>query len=388
MFYMTEERQLMVNATREFMEQEAEPVALAHDRDKEFPLKLYKRAAELGLLGVPFPVDQGGLGSDWTTFALVYEEIGKVMPILGIAIGSSSILAGGLVSTAGSPEQINKYMIPANKGQLMFGGAFTEATGGSNFFEMQGRAVQDGDEWVINSTKLFITNAGGAADVFLVLVRTGDLNPSTAEGFSFFFVEKDAPGLTQASPEIKLGFNGSNSGTVTLKDVRVPQANLLGKAGDGLKYLAVNSPDEFMAVGALCLGMAEGAYEMALTYSMERMQNGKSLFDNFQVTRFKLAQMKLEIESLRGLVYMAYDMRDKGTMPMEFGRMLKIKGPLVAEYVAGEAIQIHGGVGIVSGTGVERFWRDAKVNQIAGASIEACQDALGAAIRANYYKRA
>ncbi|MDR3360817.1 MAG: acyl-CoA dehydrogenase, partial [Bifidobacteriaceae bacterium] len=322
------------------------------------------------------------------TFALVVEEMGKVMPILAIAIGSSSVLAGGLVETAGSPEQVERYMIPANRGDIIFAGAFTEATGGSNFFEMQGRAEPDGDDWVINSTKLFITNAAGAADVYLVLVRTGELEPATAGGFSFFFVDKNTQGFTAAPPEIKMGFHGSNSGTLTLKDVRVPKENLLGKAGDGLKYLIVNSPDEFMLAGALCLGMAEGAYEKALRYSMERVQNGKSMFDNFQVTRHKLAKMKMEIEALRSLIYTAYEMRDKGTMPMEWGRMLKVKASLVAEYVAGEAIQLHGGVGVIFGTGVERFWRDAKINQIAGGSIEACLDSLASAIRGNYFKKA
>lgn len=387
MYYLTEERQLMINITKEFMEKEAKPLVMEYERTEKFPFELYKRAGELGLLGIPFPEKHGGLGSDWTTFALVIEEIGKVMPILAIAIGSSSVLAGGLVETAGSPEQIEKFMIPACKGDIIFAGAFTEATGGSNFFEMQGNAVQDGDDWVINSNKLLITNAGGAADVYLVLVRTGELDPATATGFSFFFVEKDRPGFTTAPPEIKMGFHGSNSGSVTLKNVRVPKENLLGKAGDGLKYLVVNSPDEFMLAGALCLGMAEGAYDMALKYSMERMQMGKSMFDNFQVTRHKLANMNMEIEALRDFIYMTYDLRDRGIIPKDRSRMLKIKGSKVAEYVAAEAIQLHGGVGVVKGTGVERFWRDAKINQIAGGSIEALNDGIAQSIRVNYSKR-
>ena len=387
MFYLTEERQLIVNITKEFMEKEAKPVVLEYEKSEEFPFKLYKRAGELGLLGIPFPEKHGGLGSDWTTFALVTEEIGKVMPMLAIAIGSSSVLAGGLVETAGSPEQIEKFMIPACQGDIIFAGAFTEATGGSNFFEMQGNAVQDGADWVINSNKLLITNAGGAADVYLVLVRTGELDPATATGFSFFFVEKDRPGFTTAPPEIKMGFNGSHSGSVTLKNVRVPKENLLGKAGDGLKYLVVNSPDEFMLAGALCLGMAEGAYDMALKYSMERIEMGKSMFDNFQVTRHKLVNMKMEIEALRDFIYMTYDLRDRGNIPMDRSRMLKIKGSKVAEYVAAEAIQLHGGVGVVKSTGVERFWRDAKINQIAGGSIEALNDGIAQSIRAGYSKR-
>jgi len=387
MYYLTEERQLMINITKEFMEKEAKPLVMEYEKTEKFPFELYKRAGELGLLGIPFSEKHGGLGSDWTTYALVTEEIGKVMPILAIAIGSSSVLAGGLVETAGSPEQIDRFMVPACKGDIIFAGAFTEATGGSNFFEMQGNAVQDGDDWVINSNKLLITNAGGAADVYLVLVRTGELNPATATGFSFFFVEKDRPGFTTAPPEIKMGFHGSNSGSVTLKNVRVPKENILGKAGDGLKYLVANSPDEFMLAGALCLGMAEGAYDMALKYSMERMQMGKSMFDNFQVTRHKLANMNMEIEALRDFIYTTYDLRDRGIIPMDRSRMLKIKGSRVAEYVAAEAIQLHGGVGVVKGTGVERFWRDAKINQIAGGSIEALNDGIAQSIRASYSKR-
>lgn len=387
MYYLTEDRQLMINITREFMEKEAKPLVMEYERSEKFPFELYKRAGELGLLGIPFPEAHGGLGSDWTTFALVTEEIGKVMPILAIAIGSSSVLAGGLVETAGSPEQIERFMIPACKGDIIFAGAFTEATGGSNFFEMQGNAVQDGDEWIINANKLLITNAGGAADVYLVLVRTGELD-ATGGGFSFFFIEKDRPGFTTAPPEEKMGFHGSNSGSVTMKNVRVPKENLLGKAGDGLKYLVANSPDEFMLAGALCLGMAEGAYDMALKYSMERMQMGKSMFDNFQVTRHKLVNMNMEIEALRDFIYTTYDLRDRGIIPMDRSRMLKIKGSKVAEYVSAEAIQLHGGVGVVKGTGVERFWRDAKINQIAGGSIEALNDGIAQSIKANYSKRA
>lgn len=387
MYYLNEERQLMINITKEFMEQEARPLVMEYEKSAKFPIKLYKRAAELGLLGIPFPEKNGGLGSDWTTFALVVEEIGKVMPILAINMGSSSVLAGGLVELAGSPEQIEKFMKPACQGDLIFAGAFTEATGGSNFFEMQGNAVLDGDEWVINTNKLFITNAGGVADVYLVLVRTGELNHATASGFSFFFVEKDRPGFSTADPEIKMGWHGSHSGSVSLKNVRVPKENLLGKEGDGLKYLIQNSPDEFMLTGALCLGMAEGAYEMALKYSMERMQLGKSMFDNFQVTRHKLANMKMEIEALRDLIYTTYDLRDKGIITADRSRMLKIKGSKVAEYVCGEAIQLHGGVGVVHGTGLDRFWRDAKINQIAGGSIEALNDAIAQSIKAEYTKR-
>lgn len=387
MFYLNEDRQLMVNITREFMEKEVKPVVMKYEDSAEFPLELYKRAGELGLLGIPFPEDQGGLGSDWTTYALVVEEIGKVMPVLAINIGSSSVLAGGLVQTAGTPEQIEKFMKPANRGDIIFGGAFTEATGGSNFFEMQGSAVRDGDEYVINANKLFITNAGGAADVYLVLVRTGELNPAKAEGFSFFFVEKDRPGFSAADPEIKMGWHGSHSGGLTLKNVRVPKENLLGKEGDGLKYLAYNSPDEFALTGALCLGMAEGAYDMALQYSMERMQQGKSMFDNFQITRHKLANMKMEIEALRDFVFTTYDLRDKGIISPDRSRMLKIKGAKVAEYVCGEAIQLHGGLGVVHGTGVDRFWRDAKISQIAGGSIEALTDGIAQSIKADYAKR-
>jgi alkylation response protein AidB-like acyl-CoA dehydrogenase len=184
-----------------------------------------------------------------------------------------------------------------------------------------------------------------------------------------------------------MGWHGSNSGTITLKNVRVPKGNLLGKDGDGLKYLAYNSPDEFMLTGALCLGMAEAAYDMAVKYSMERMQLGKSMFDNFQVTRFKLANMKLEIEALRDFIYTTYDLRDKGMVLQDRSRMLKIKASKVAEYVCSEAIQLHGGVGVVEGTELYRFWIDSKISQIAGGSLEALYDSIAQSVKAEYHKR-
>ncbi|MGE5453861.1 MAG: acyl-CoA dehydrogenase family protein, partial [Methylocystaceae bacterium] len=189
------------------------------------------------------------------------------------------------------------------------------------------------------------------------------------------------PGLEIGKPEHKLGWHGSATGTVSFKNCRIPKTNLLGPLDGAMQAMFVSVTDEFLSCGPVSLGMAEAAYEMALNYSLERVQCGQSMFDRFQVTRHKLVKMLTEIESLRGLVYGTYAMKDQGSMVLAQGRMLKCKGAEVSEYVCREAIQIFGGVGTIVDTGVERFWRDAKVMAIGGASVEALNDHIAMMIK-------
>lgn len=380
MWYMTEERQLMLNVAKDFVQNEVKPVALEIDKTSKFPMELLKRTGELGFLGVTIPEEYGGLGGDQTTLALILEEIAKSLPVLTVAMGAHSLLAGGLLEMLGTPEQKKKYLTRAATGEIIMACGSTEGAGGSNQAEFTTRAVLDGDEWVLNGNKVLISNIG-VADVYIVLALTSDMDPVTRTGMSCFIIDAGTPGLLVGKPEHKLGWHGSATGSISFKNCRIPKENLLGPLGGCLQAMFVSATAEFLSCGPVSLGIAEGAYEMALNYSMERVQCGQSLFDRFQVTRHKLARMWGEIESLRALVYSTYALRDAGSMELARGRFLKVKGAEVSEYVAREAIQLFGGVGTVVDTGVERFWREAKVMAIGGASVEALVDQIAMMIK-------
>ena len=376
MWYLTEEREAVLDSVREFVATEVAPVALEIDRTGEFPLALFKRAGELGLLGVTVPEEFGRLGGDQTTQALILEEIAKSLPVLTVAMGAHSLLAGGLIAMLGTTEQKKQFLVPAASGETILACGSTEAVGGSNQVEFSTRAVLDGDQWVLNGGKVLISNIG-VADAYVIIAVTADhVDRATKAGVSAFIVPAGTPGLGVGKPEHKLGWHGSATGSISFTDVRIPRENLLGPLGGALQAMYVSATAEFLSCGPVSLGIAEGAYAMALAYSLEREQQGQSLFDRFQVTRHKLVRMWGEIESLRGLVYGTYAERDRGEMCFAQGRLLKVKGAEVSEYVAREAIQLFGGVGTVVETGVERYWRDAKVMAIGGASVEALMDAI------------
>ena len=380
MWYLTEERQAILDTVREFVRTEVAPRAQEIDRTSEFPMDLFKRAGELGLLGVTVPEEFGGLGADQTTRALIYEEIATASPVLTVAMGAHSFLAGGLIQMLGTVEQKKQYLAPAATGELLLACGSTEAVGGDNQVEFSTRAVLDGDEWVLDGGKVLICNIG-VADVYVVIAVTGAVDPVTKTGLSAFLVPAGTPGLGIGRHEHKLGWHGSATGSLSFTGCRVPKENLLGPLGGCLPAMFVSATAEFLSCGPVSLGVAEGAYRMALAYSLERTQQGQSMFDRFQVTRHKLARMWGEIESLRALVYSTYAERDRGQLTLAQGRLLKIKGAEVSEYVAREAIQLFGGVGTVVDTGVERYWRDAKVMAIGGASVEALTEVVAGLIK-------
>jgi alkylation response protein AidB-like acyl-CoA dehydrogenase len=381
MWYMTEERELMRNAARDFAQGELAPVALEMDAGEAFPLEQFKRAGELGFLGITMPEQYGGLGADYTTLALVYEEIAKVMPTLCVGMGAHSILAGELLMLLGSEDVQRRYLAPAATGEKILACAQTEGVGAMNHEEWSCRAVRQDDEWVINGSKVFCSNLK-VADAYIVLCPTADhIDPKTKEGITAFIVDADTPGITCGAYEDKLGWHGSATGTLSFSDVHVPEANLLGMEGRGMTGLLITATNEFMTCGPVGLGMAEAAYDMAYRYSQDRIQRGKSLFDNYQVVRHMLVDMETQIETLRGFVYTAFAEKDDGKMCLARGRQMKIQGARIAQSVADNAIQIFGGLGVVRQTGVERFWRDAKVMCIGGASLEALTDDI-----ANYMK--
>ncbi|HNX23450.1 MAG TPA: acyl-CoA dehydrogenase family protein [Spirochaetota bacterium] len=386
MWYMNEEKELMLNVVKDFVDQEVRPVAMEVEKTSEFPKKLFKRAGELGFLGITISEEFGGLGKDHTTNCLIMEEIAKSLPVLCVAMGAHTLLAGGLLNMLGTPEQKRKYLAPAATGEIILACGSTEAAGGANHIEHTTKAVLDGDQWVINGGKVLISNIG-VADVYVILAVTSEkMDPITREGMSAFIVPANTQGLEIGKHEHKLGWHGSATGSISFKNLRIPKENLLGPLGGCMRALFVSATDEFVSCGPVGLGMAEAAYDMAYKYSMERTQRGQSMYDRLQVTRHKLVKMYGEIESLRALVYHTAALKDSGQLPLKLGRMLKIKGAQVSEYVAGEAIQLFGGVGTIVDTGVERFWRDAKVLAIGGASVEALTDDIATITKMNMSK--
>lgn len=381
MWFLNEDREVILNSVKEFVRAEVAPVALEIDRTSEFPVDLFKRAGELGFLGVTVPAEYGGSGADQTTLALILEEIAKTLPVLTVAMGAHSLLAGGLIQMLGTPEQKKQYLVPAAAGEMILACGSTESVGGDNQVEFSTRAVLDGEEWVLDGSKVLISNIG-VADMYVVVAVTADtVDPVTKTGLSAFLVPAGTAGLGVGRPEHKLGWHGSATGSISFTGCRIPKENLLGPLGGCLPAMFVSATAEFLSCGPVSLGIAEGAYAMALEYSLERKQQGQALFDRFQVTRHKLVRMYAEIESLRALVYATYAERDRGELCLAQGRLLKVKGAEVSEYVAREAIQLFGGVGTVVETGVERYWRDAKVMAIGGASVEALMDVIAGLIK-------
>lgn len=381
MWYMTDERQLVLDAAKEFVRTEVAPVAQEIDNTNRFPRELFTRAGELGFIGLTIPEEFGGSGVDQTASALVLEEIATSLPVLTIAMGAHALLAGGLIQLLGTPDQKRRWLTPAATGEIILACGSTEPVGGDNQAEFTTRAVRDGDDWVITGSKCLICNIG-VADAYVIIAVTADKpDPVTKAGLSAFVVPADTPGLSVGEPEHKLGWHGSSTGSVYLDRCRVPADALLGQEGGALQAMFVSASAEFLSCGPVSLGIAEGAYRAALDYSMTRTQQGLCLFDRFQVTRHKLARMYGEIESLRGLVYSTYAERDRGDVQLAKSRLLKVKGAEVSEYVCREAIQLFGGVGTIVDTGVERYWRDAKVMAIGGASVEALNDVISGLIK-------
>ncbi|MGS0764874.1 acyl-CoA dehydrogenase family protein [Syntrophomonas curvata] len=376
MWFMTEERELMRNVARDFVQNEVKPVAVELDKKREYPLQLFRRAGELGLVGCVLPEEYGGLGGDWITKMLITEEIAKELPTLAIVIGTHIALAGGIVNMLGTPQQKAKYLTPAAKGEHILAFASTEPAGCFAHPDFETRAELVGNEWVINGAKIFITNIG-YANTYVVVAKTSEpIDPITRKGLSMFLVEKDSPGFEVGKVEEKYGWHGSSTGSLYFRNCRIPKENLLGPLGESLSAMVISATDEFMACGALGLGIAETCYEKAKKYTRERIQLGNSMYNSHQVIRHMLAKMSVEIESLRALTMTAAAQRDSGQFPLVLGRMCKIKGYETAMFCANECVQLHGGLGVIEDTGVERHLRDARLIGIAGGAIEAMMDQI------------
>lgn len=356
----TEEQQMMRKMVREFAEEEIAKFIPMMEEEDQFPAELIPKLAELGLMGIPIPEKYGGAEMDFTSYIIAINEIARVSATVGVILSVHTSVGTNPILYFGTEEQKQKYVTKLASGEYLGAFALTEPQAGSDAGAIRTTAVRDGDHYILNGSKIFITNAG-AADTYITFAVT---NPELGKkGISAFIVEKDTPGFTIGKKEKKMGLHGSNTCELIFENARVPKENLLGQEGDGFKIAMANLDVGRIGIAAQSLGIAEAAFEHARQYAKERKQFGKSIASN-QGISFKLADMATQIEAARLLVYRAASLRDQGKPTGLAASMAKRFASDTAMYVTTEAVQIFGGYGYTREYPVERLFRDAKITQI------------------------
>ncbi len=365
-FDLSQEQLMIQKMIRDFAEQEVAPGADERDRTGEFPRDIFNKLAELGLMGLPFPEEYGGGEGDTVSFAIVVEELSRVCGSTGITYSAHISLGGAPINMFGTDEQKRQYLTPVCTGEYLGAFGLTEPNAGSDAGGTQTTAVLDGNEWVINGSKIFITNASFAKNMALTAVT--DKSKGTS-GISAFIVPTDAPGFTVLANYQKMGLHASNTTELIIDNVRIPKENLLGKEGNGFKQFLATLDGGRIGIAAMAVGIAQGAYEKALQYARERKQFGQSL-SSFQAIQFKLADMAMHIELARNLTYKAAWLKDQGRKFGKEAAMAKLYASEMCMRTCDQAVQIHGGYGYMKEYQVERFLRDAKLLEIGEGTSE------------------
>lgn len=356
-FTLTEEQTLIQQAAKEFALEHLEPFAAKRDQESHFPKEIIGKMAELDLLGMPYPTEYGGAGADYLSYILVVEELSKSDSGIAIALSAHASLGSYPIYKWGSEALKQKYLVPLCKGEKFGAFCLTEPGAGTDAGAGKTTAVADGDSYVINGTKCFITN-GGVADVYVMFALT---NPAIGvKGISAFVVEGGMPGLEIGKHEDKLGIRSSQTTEVIMKNVRVPKENLIGKEGEGFKIAMQTLDGGRIGVAAQALGIAEGALTEAVKFAKERVQFGKPIAAN-QGIQWKIAEMKTQIEAARYLLYSAAVKKGEEKSISLEAAMAKMFCSEIALDVCDKAVQIHGGYGYIKDFKVERLYRDAKI---------------------------
>lgn len=359
-FNLSEEHLMIRDAARDFAKTELLPGVIERDNKQEFPAEQIKKMGELGFMGMMVPPEYGGSGMDTIAYVLAMEEISKIDASASVVMSvNNSLVCYGLYAY-GSEEQKQKYLMPLASGQKLGAFCLSEPEAGSDATSQKTIAIDNGDHYIINGTKNWITN-GGNADYYLVIAQTD--REKGHRGINAFIVEKGMPGFEVGPKEDKLGIRGSDTHTLNFNDVKVPKENRIGEDGFGFKFAMKTLSGGRIGIAAQALGIASGAYELARDYSKIRKAFGTEIC-NHQAIAFKLADMLVEIECARHLVMKAAWEKDNGMNYDMSGAMAKLKASEVAMKVAVEAVQVHGGNGYVKEYHVERLMRDAKITQI------------------------
>ncbi|MCR1955114.1 acyl-CoA dehydrogenase [Clostridioides mangenotii] len=351
---------LLKQMLREFTLNEVAPIAHEIDEEEKFPYETVEKMAKCGFLGIPFPKEYGGEGGDYLGYAMAVEELSKACGTTGVIVSAHTSLAGSPIYEFGSEEQKQNFLIPLAKGEKLGAFGLTEPNAGTDASGQQTTAVLDGDNYILNGTKIFITNAG-PAEIYVVMAMT-DKTKGT-RGISAFIVEKDTEGFTIGKKEQKLGIRGSSTCELIFENCKIPKENLLGKESQGFKIAMKTLDGGRIGIAAQALGIAQGALDTTVEYVKDRKQFGRSI-SAFQNTQFELADMKTKIEAARHLVYDAAKKKGEGKSYNVEASMAKLYAAQVAMEVTTKAIQLHGGYGYTREYDIERMFRDAKITEI------------------------
>lgn len=365
-FGMTENQKMIADTVRNFGEKNIRPYLMDWDETQTFPRETLQKLGELGLMGVLVPTEYGGSGLGYFEYYTTIVEVARICGSLGLSLAAHNSLCTGHILTFGNEEQKKKWLPKLATAEWIGAWGLTEANTGSDAMRMKCVAKKDGDHWVINGAKNWITH-GISGDVAVVLARTGDLLDSN--GITAFVVERGTPGFSGGKKENKLGMRCSETAEMIFQDCRVPEANVLGKVGEGFKQAMKILDGGRISIAALSIGIAKGAYDAAVKYSQEREQFGQPI-SNFQAIAFKLADMAVEIEAAELLTLQAADMKNKGIKMTKESAMAKYYASEVAVRAATEAVQIFGGYGYTKDFPVEKFYRDSKLCTIGEGTSE------------------
>ena len=365
-FNQTENQNLVRSTIAEFAKKEILPNVMKWDEAQEFPRHIFKQLGELGFMGILIPEEYGGAGMGYNEYIIAIEELAKVCGSVGLSYAAHNSLCTMHLYSFGTEEQRRKYIPKLAGGEFIGAWGLTEPNTGSDAMRMLCTAKQDGDDWVINGTKIFITH-GLTGDVMVVIARTGDLLDS--HGMTAFIVERSNPGMKGGKKEDKLGMRASETGEVIFDNCRVSQDAVLGKVGDGFIQAMKILDGGRISIASLALGIAKGAFEASVKYSKERQQFGKPICEN-QAIAFKLADMATQIEAAELLIYQCADMKARGLKITKESAIAKLYASEIGCKVANEAVQIFGGYGYIKEFPVEKYYRDIKLCTIGEGTSE------------------
>lgn len=359
-FLLTEEQEMLKKMVRDFAEEEVAPGAADRDEEERFDRHIFDKMGELGLTGIPFPSEYGGGDAGVVSYAIAVEELSRVCASTGVTLSAHVSLASWPIFYYGTEEQKQKYLVPLAEGKKLGAFGLTEPLAGSDASNTKTTAVLDGDSYVLNGSKIFITNAG-EAEIYVVFAMTD--KEKKHRGISAFIVEKGTPGFSFGKSEKKMGIRGSATMELIFENCRIPKENLLGEEGQGFKIALSTLDGGRIGIAAQAVGIAQGAYEAAVKYSKEREQFDQALA-RFQAIQFMLADMATKIEAARMLTYKAAYLEEKGLPYSQHAAMAKVFASETAMEVTTKAVQIFGGYGYSREYPVERMMRDAKITEI------------------------
>ena len=375
-FVLSKEQEMARQLFRDFAEKEVKPLAAIIDEEERFPYESIPKLARYGFMGIPFPKEYGGQGCDTLTYILCVEEISRVCASHGDTLSAHVSLGAHPIYKFGTEEQKQKYLVPLAKGEKLGAFGLTEPNAGTDASGQQTKAVLEGDHYILNGSKIFITN-GGDADIYVIFAMTDKTKGN--KGISAFIVEKGTPGFTFGKKETKMGIRGSSTRELVFENCVIPKENLLGQEGKGFSIAMQTLDGGRIGIGAQALGIAQGAFDEAVKYAKERKQFGRPI-SKFQNTSFLLADMKTRIEAARLLVYSAAVAKDTKKRFSEEAAMAKLFASETAMWVTTKTVQVFGGYGYTRDYPVERMMRDAKITEIYEGTSEVQRMVISGAV--------